>query len=405
MSRSTNNVRKVFRGPLTLLENAVAGARKRDPNTWVFASATGVGEGALALARIAAHHGRNVIWLSDSESARAEATRMGFLAMARSSRQGWKATSSAGTIVVTHGLGDVHPGGRSGARIVQMWHGIPLKKLHLDAPAAFAVSGVPFSSLLSKAVQRVSEQSYRQIHTFAAASRASAERLQSAFGLSDEQLAIVGDARDDVLYGIHENGFEQTAQFELERALGRKLEGTTVLFAPTWRESRRDPTMPTKREFEALDRQMTAMGITLVFRPHHLATSRYEAALAGKRSLALLTQQQAADVTPLLPAFDALVSDYSSIVYDFALLARPTVFFAPDHSEYAAVPGLYESYETFSGGNLMTSWADVVAELYTVLNDGFGREQAIAHMRVMGQRMHDYHDGKSALRLWNHLEQ
>jgi CDP-glycerol glycerophosphotransferase len=46
-----------------------------------------------------------------------------------------------------------------------------------------------------------------------------------------------------------------------------------------------------------------------------------------------------ADITPLLPGFDVLVTDYSSLAFDAALAELPTVFFAPDLEAYTASRG------------------------------------------------------------------
>ena len=65
----------------------------------------------------------------------------------------------------------------------------------------------------------------------------------------------------------------------------------------------------------------------------------------------LLDVSVVADITPVLPAADVLVTDYSSIAYDFALLARPMLYLTPDLEQYAASRGFYESIEVFCGGS------------------------------------------------------
>ena len=65
----------------------------------------------------------------------------------------------------------------------------------------------------------------------------------------------------------------------------------------------------------------------------------------------------------MLPAFDALVTDYSSVAYDFSLIGAPIVYLAPDVETYAKTRGLYEAYRDFSGGRHVATWQHVLALL------------------------------------------
>ncbi len=60
------------------------------------------------------------------------------------------------------------------------------------------------------------------------------------------------------------------------------------------------------------------------------------------------------DVEILLCAADILVTDYSSIVFDYALLERPIIFYAPDYKEYEKYRGFYFEYEKFVPGPIYT---------------------------------------------------
>ena len=60
----------------------------------------------------------------------------------RDSAAALSTTLRAGLAVVTHGFGDVNRYGLSGAVIVQLWHGAPLKKLHADSPAVTSLGGL-----------------------------------------------------------------------------------------------------------------------------------------------------------------------------------------------------------------------------------------------------------------------
>jgi CDP-glycerol glycerophosphotransferase len=75
----------------------------------------------------------------------------------------------------------------------------------------------------------------------------------------------------------------------------------------------------------------------LLVRPHYLSTVVVPPSLRGTvRNVADVD-----DVTSLLLLTDTLITDYSSIMFDYALLDRPMVFFASDLEEYVRCRGAY----------------------------------------------------------------
>ena len=109
-----------------------------------------------------------------------------------------------------------------------------------------------------------------------------------------------------------------------------------VLFAPTWRGG------VSKRELdrEALVADLTAMAsrddVLVVYRAHRLS----EKLLAGV-DLPVNVVPKDIDTNELLAAVDVLVTDYSSILFDFLPQKRPIVFYMHDIEEYRAERGLY----------------------------------------------------------------
>ena len=66
------------------------------------------------------------------------------------------------------------------------------------------------------------------------------------------------------------------------------------------------------------------------------------------------------DVNCLLHIADALITDYSSVVCDYAILNRPIYFLAPDVDMYSDNRGLYDSYDTLTGGRHHSDWGSLL---------------------------------------------
>jgi len=145
------NARKVLRLPLYALGALATLLVPRTPRLWVFGSGIGVGEGALPLyraARQALPDSVRLVWLAGSSAELTAAIAAGLDAERRSGWRGFRLTLRARVLVVTHGFGDVNRYATRGGFVVQLWHGIPLKRLHLDSDATRACSWSPTGSAM-----------------------------------------------------------------------------------------------------------------------------------------------------------------------------------------------------------------------------------------------------------------
>ena len=107
-----------------------------------------------------------------------------------------------GVVVVTHGFGDVNRYAVSGAFVVQLWHGIPLKRIGLDsAETAAQPASSPAFAGGSRGVARgaCTAAAAHRIRVLPAASHLVRGRLESAFALPDERVPVTGEPRVDVL--------------------------------------------------------------------------------------------------------------------------------------------------------------------------------------------------------------
>jgi len=399
---SAGNARALARAPLYGLGALAARLVPRDPRRWVFASGIGVGEGALALWELCRDRDpqRHLTWLTSSDAELAAATARGMRAVPKASIRGFWETLRAKVVVVTHGLGDANRYGSSGAVVVQLWHGIPLKRLHLDTGAALRlplVGSLPGARALMARLYRAGSG---RITLFPVASELVASRIRSAFGLPADRVRALGDARDDVLLRGTPATRRAEARDLVARTIGSLRDGDrVVLYAPTWRDGESDAAIPSPDEWRTIAAWAARTGTTLLVRSHPLGAGSYAGGPAASDRIRMLGADVLVDVTPALPALDALVTDYSSIAFDAAIAGVPSVFFAPDLARYLSTRGLYTPYRAFSGGDPATTWAEALDRLDAVLEPGPARDAALAHAAWLRDEHVDHLDGRATERV------
>jgi CDP-glycerol glycerophosphotransferase (TagB/SpsB family) len=397
------NARKVLRLPLYALGALATLAVPRTPRLWVFGSGIGVGEGALPLYRLARETlpaEVRLVWLAGSTAELEAARTLGLDVEPRRGWHGFRLTLRARVLVVTHGFGDVNRFATRGGFVVQLWHGIPLKRLHLDSPAALRVSFLPDHRLVRAAVARAYRLAGRGIGLFPVASALVAPRIVSAFGVAASRVVVTGDARDDVLLAGTAESRRSVARAVVTSAVGELPEGARlVLSAPTWRDGAADPGAPPDDEWEHIAAWLDRTNSVLLLRTHPLGRGDYAGGPARSDRIRMLGSDRLAEITPALPAIDALVTDYSSIAYDYSLVGGPIVFLAPDIEHYATSRGLYLPYRAFTGGRQVTNWRHVLGVLDDVAGGGAEARANEAHVRWLRTENFDLLDGRATERV------
>lgn len=242
-------------------------------------------------------------------------------------------------------------GKRPGTRFIQVWH----------ACGAFKKFGY---SVLDKGFGADADyvRSVR-IHSTYDLCLVSAARFIPAymegFGLPAERFTgAIGIPRTDLF-------FQQDRIADLAAGIRRRYgipEGRqVVLYAPTFRgEQVTSAKDPTGLAFDELAADLTDSHVIL-YRSHPFVRDRAAAEAANPGFVIDVSGHP--DMNELMLVSDVLITDYSSAIYEFALLGRPMAFFAPDHEAYEAERGFYFDYSTGLPGPIFTTTADVAGWL------------------------------------------
>ncbi|MFB8028622.1 MULTISPECIES: CDP-glycerol glycerophosphotransferase family protein [unclassified Streptomyces] len=218
----------------------------------------------------------------------------------------------------------------SGTTYLQTWHGSAYKRMGFDETRV-RMQNTPQRERLQQAVGRFDHFLVRSEHD---------ERtLARAYRLPGSTLLRTGYPRNDALLAARaRDGAEGRLPRPAPAAeLGLPDHRKVVLYAPTFRGG------PGKRRRQRLLLDAAAFAerfgdaYTLLVRAHYLEAASLPACPPGT----VVDVSHHHDVSELLALTDVLITDYSSIMFDFALLDRPIVLFAPDLDAYAAERGSY----------------------------------------------------------------
>jgi CDP-glycerol glycerophosphotransferase len=240
---------------------------------------------------------------------------------------------------------------RAGQRYVQTWHGTPLKHLGYDIGVPKFASGVGYFDFLAGDVA--------QWDLLLSPNPFSTPIMAQAFRFTGE-ICESGYPRNDVLLADGATG----RAAEVRRRLGLPAGKRVVLYVPTWRDDQHDASGAYRLDFRldlaAAARQL-ADDYVLLIRGHHLMAAGIPA-LPWPGFARDVTGYP--DIADLLLVTDVLITDYSSVMFDFAPTGRPMLFFTYDLEQYRdELRGFYFDFVACAPGPLLTSSDEVVAAL------------------------------------------
>lgn len=214
---------------------------------------------------------------------------------------------------------------REGQAYIQTWHGGgPLKKIEFDAEG------------LSASYLDLCEMNSKMEDLILSPSRFNSELYRRAFHYHGEIMEC-GYPRNDLFW--EPDSFKR----KVKQLFGIKPEEEIVLFAPTYRnfQIQKEDILNLTKMCQALERRFGRKYRILV--RFHPFDTEPEKKYKWNQSWVNVTDYE--DVQELLAAADILISDYSSVMWDFSLQMKPVFLFHPDISRYREERGYYLAFE------------------------------------------------------------
>lgn len=227
---------------------------------------------------------------------------------------------------------------------LQTWHGTPLKRLGRDIPG----------NTLTASYLNTMDREAGYWNALISPSKYCTQIFPSSFNYRGKILET-GYPRNDRL-AKQPAGLRERVRAEL----GVLDEQTKlVLYAPTWRDYNRSATGKWQTvNFIDVDTKLPA-GFRLAFRGHTNTHAAHDESVAG----GAIDVTNYPDVTELYLAADVLITDYSSVMFDFSVTGKPIIFLAPDIAEYESKRGFYFDFAAEAPGPICHSTAEVIQAL------------------------------------------
>lgn len=272
---------------------------------------------------------------------------------------------------------------RSQTKLIQTWHGCGAFK-------KFGFSTAELDWGISR--KEMERYPYYKNQWLVSVSAPEAVRAyQDAMHQPPGVIQPLGVSRTDVFFDkTYIRAARETLYGHFPQACGKKV----ILYAPTFRGTQKQA-HTLQPDYKAFAEALAAEYVLV--EKHHPFVRKVQKVPEQYRDFARdLTGEM--DIGALLCVSDICISDYSSLVFEYALFERPMVFYAPDLQQYFDERGFYYDYETLTPGPVCVTQAQVIDYIKNV--DVLFEKQRVVDFK---QRFMSACDGHATERILDYI--
>lgn len=218
-----------------------------------------------------------------------------------------------------------------------------------------------------------------------------AEITRRAFDLPKQAVVITGYPRNDVMFLSAEAAANSQRNWPASFKAAVDAKRRIFMYLPTYRDSG-NPYF--NLDWTDLDQLMQTLGATFFYKFHPDDKSTFRGSGSYIVELPMET-----DIYSMMAYTDALISDYSSIIFDYMLLERPIIYYAPDMEEFiASSRSLIFAPNDIAVGPVCSTAAELMESLADVVNEVHDSADERADWATTRRRFNTYVDGNSCRR-------
>ena len=258
---------------------------------------------------------------------------------------------------------------RPETKVIQLWHGVGMFK-------KVGYSTVDNKNFGKSAKDREEYNQYRNYTHVTVAGEAQIWTFEDAFRIPRETgiYRPIGIARTDVFFSEDYYNEQMELLYEAYPQIkGKKL----ILYAPTFRGAVAKAQAPDQLDIRAMAEALSDEYVLLI-KHHGLCKQRPPIPEDLQNVFAFdMNTVKVLTIEGLLAVADILITDYSSVGFEFAIREKPIVFFAYDIEDYIDKRGMYYDYEDITPGPVCKT-TEEISDYITNLDERFNIEEVKA---------------------------
>ena len=402
MLKIPNNIKQCIRIGLALpgsIAFCLSGLFARTPHRWIFGSSSNTfNDNAKALY---IHVTENIpqveaIWISGSYHTVARIRAAGGKAYLRWSPRGIHAALTGGYWFYNAYVNDINYSLSRRAKLFNLWHGIPLKKIEFDISHGPLTKRFQTPGLLEKFFLYPSIY-VRPDWLLSTSANVTARSFATAFRMPVEACLNLGYPRNDILLSpapVREARIQRWETAGARQLLdAMRSHRHTVIYMPTWRDASPYFLRNAEWDFSRLNEALRTRDTLLLLKLHVATPADLFDVCRGLSHIRLMETTD--DVYALLPDTSMLLTDYSSIMFDYLLLDKPISYYPFDLDSYQSDSrGFYYPYAECITGRILQHPDDLVTLLDENLADRHTRER-----HQLRSQLFDHTDASASARI------
>lgn len=353
-------------------------------NLWVFGSWSGklyADNSKYLFEYINQHHPEiDAVWITRDKEIQNELSKKGYNCFMRFSAKGiLSAIRAEAAFITSDEVNDISPfASRKRTRVISLWHGIAAKGFN------WTLDKYENKARTEKAFQRFRE------YYWAASSDEYIRAFGNALKIPKERFVVTGYPRNDTFVTKPNN-------HNLELLKEKYPNDKFVIYMPTHREYGKRPIEV--REFDLIDQELRRQNVIMVYKPHFNELRNLNGYESHFTNIIVAKDQKVwGDVYSYIHYFDLLISDYSSIVYDFLCADKPIVLYTYDLDHFKSHDfGLTAYFDSLPVGPVCFTWDEVLKNMSSLLIKDIWKEKRNECRKVF----HPQEDGHNSERVFN----
>ena len=275
---------------------------------------------------------------------------------------------------------------------IQTWHGTPLKRLAHDIETKDDITF--YRSKMSRDEMTKSyDVDVAKYNYLISPNEYSSEIFESCFKIDKEKIKEYGYPRNDYLVNITDEEKDK-----LKNKYNIPKDKKVILYAPTWRDNKfneKGYIHELKVDFNKW-RNILGDEYVVIFKPHYLISNKFKDI---KLDNFLFSFDENVDINELYVMSDLLITDYSSVFFDYAILNRPILFYMYDLEEYRdELRGFYLDINKELPGKITIDEDELLS---VIKNENY--KEYDEKLKEFRNTYNNLEDGKASQRVINNL--